>query len=449
MSEISVLHTPDGLRAFIQIPSKGTAWKITPDDLRQFLNRKGIIFGIINEALIEISNGGVQNRIEVARGIPPRPGVPGRIQMLVDTSGMGKPKTLSDGRVDHRDLGLVVNIKKGTVLARKIHPRPGTEGKNVFGKPIPVPPVSDVALRPGVGTSISEADPDLLVADIDGALGVDEEGNVEVRNEKVLNGDIDYSTGNITFCGHLCIKGSIRSGFIVETVGDLKVGGNIEDATVKCGGNLEVRGGAMGSGNGKIHCRGNFSASHIENFSVEADNDVLIGEEIMHSNVISGGKVRARQIIGGSVVAVEIDADVVGSSAETKTVLDVGRELMLVQERHLLLKELVYNVNEFVSLKQQVYSYVKDVMDENGYMPSEEEKNLEKLKQKIIEVNDACLKLQSRVKEIEMLQKNCKADPGVMIGTAYPNTLIKYGSGEKMITEKTERLVFHPGKKVK
>ena len=34
-------------------------------------------------------------------------------------------------------------------------------------------------------------------------------------------------------------------------------------------------------------------------------------------------------------------------------------------------------------------------MDENGYMPSEEEKNLEKLKQKIIEVNDACLKLQS------------------------------------------------------
>ena len=126
--------------------------------------------------LIEISNGGVKNRIEVARGVPPRPGVPGHIQMLIDTSGMGKPKTLSDGRVDHRDLGLVVNVKKGTILARKIHPRPGTEGKSVFGKPIPVPPVSDVVLRPGVGTCISEADPDLLVADIDGALGVDDEG---------------------------------------------------------------------------------------------------------------------------------------------------------------------------------------------------------------------------------------------------------------------------------
>ncbi|NLG17665.1 MAG: DUF342 domain-containing protein [Fibrobacter sp.] len=449
MSEISVLHTPDGLRAFIQIPPQGATGEMTPVSLRQLLNRKGIVFGIIEESLAAIAAGGIQNRIEVARGVLPKPGVPGHIQMLVDVSEMGRPKLLSDGSVDHHEIGTVIDIKKGTELARKIHPRPGIDGMNVFGKSIPAPPVEDVNLCPGVGTAVCGSDPDLLIAEVDGALGIDTDGKVEVRDEKVINGDIDYSTGNIVFSGNLSVRGTIRSGFTVETGGNLKVNGSIEDANIGCKGNLDIRGGAVGSGNGKILCKGSIRARHIENFVVEADGDVIISEDVMHSSIISGSRVRSKLIVGGNIIAIEIDADVVGSGAETKTILDVGRKQMLFQERHSLLKELVFVASEFIALKQQIFALVKDTMDENGTLSPEKEEELQELKEKIIETNNTCLKIQARVKEIERIQNSCELDPGIMIGTVFPNTFIRYGSGEKMIMDKTERFVFHPGKKSK
>ena len=286
-------------------------------------------------------------RIEVARGMPPVQGVAGRIDMLIDISAVGKPRKMSDGSVDHHDIGIVINVKQGQSIARFVPPQPGAEGMTVFGKTIPAPALENINFVAGPGTRISPSDPNLLLAEIDGALNVSTDGKIEVRNEKVINGDIDYSTGNVSFTGNLNILGSIRAGFSVESSGDIKIRDNIEDAVVKCEGNLTIGGGAVGSGEGLIECQGELKAKHIENFTVNIEGDMVVGEDIMHSTIVSAGKVKAKLIVGGTILAVEIEAETAGSNSETKTILDIGRKYVLIEERNALQRKTGLHFKEY------------------------------------------------------------------------------------------------------
>ena len=446
MPEITVLHSSDGYRAFLQVPPEMTRFP-SCSELHSLLVRRGVIFGINEQILTQISSGKTREyRIEVARGVPPKPGIPGRIEILVDISGMGKPKVLSDGRVDHRDIGLLLNVRKGDSLARRIPPQPGTEGRTVFGKSIQAPPVADVSLQKGPGTVISPADPNLLIAELDGALIIDPSGCIEVRTEKVIRGDVDYSTGNVVFSGDLLILGTIRSGFAVDNKGSLKVSGNIEDAIVRCTGNLEVDGGVIGAGNGTIQSGGSIRARHAENFSITAEGDICIVESMLHCVVSSGGKVKSKLLVGGMVTAGEVYADTIGSTAETRTIVDIGRMQLLIQERYALLKRLGQITTELVSHKQQLFSLVRDGLDEHGMLSPEQEKRLDSLREKTVESISNSRFVQARIEEIEKLEHEQNFEPGIVAGTVFPNTLVKYGSGERLIMEKISNVRLFPGK---
>jgi len=63
-------------------------------------------------------------------------GTPGSIEVLIDVSQKGKPRVLPGGKVDHRDISYVVNVRKGTPLVKHLPPIPGKDGCNVFGKTV-------------------------------------------------------------------------------------------------------------------------------------------------------------------------------------------------------------------------------------------------------------------------------------------------------------------------
>ena len=98
------------------------------------------------------------------------------------------------------------------------------------------------------------------------------------------------------------------------------------------------------------------------------------------------------------------------------------------------------------SLKQDMLFLIKKNMDEDGKLPADQENKLGILKRKTIESNRSCKKLRSDIEGLERIQHNMKKESGIAIGTVFPNTMVKYGTGERLIMEKKERYSLYPGK---
>lgn len=435
LTGFSIIVTPDGLKAYLQIPPKTTVFPSDREILAELCSR-GINTGIDLNSISEIAHGKKSaGLIEVAKGIPSKPGTSAKIEILVDISRMGKPRELLDGRVDHHEISSVINVKKGDRIARRIPPSDGIEGMSVFGTIIPPQQPHDVQFIPRAGTEIESGNDNMLISSIDGALTIDKSGFAEVRNEKVVDKDIDYSTGNICFSGDLLIKGSVRAGFNVEVDGDLRVLGNVEDTHIKSGGDVEIEGGAVGAGTGVIESRGYIKARHVENFSIKSGDNVIISEDVLHSSIFSEGKISAKSIIGGSVCAYGIECESIGSTAETKTVLDIGRMHALLYERDELKKKYAEQYDVLKTNNKQIFILVRDNMDESGHLDSQKEETLLLIKNKSVETKKTCDKIKQRIDTIDTLEKTLGAISGISAGCIYPNTIIKFGNGERQIQD--------------
>jgi uncharacterized protein (DUF342 family) len=433
---ITASHSADGSTAYLFVPESMVENYPSLDELRAFLSGQGIVYGIDDPALEGMALAKTFNvNVEVAHGTPPVNGTPGRIDILVDIASRGKPRALSGGRVDHRDLGYVVNVRKNAQIMRRIQPVPGTDGKTVFGKPIPCIQPPKVVLMPGPGTRILEEDRDLIVADRDGAVAVYPNGKAEVLDEKTIPGDIDYATGNITFMGNLKIRGTVRGGFEVDAAGNVWLGGGVEDAKVAAGGDLELVGGASGSGNGALKCGGTLKVRHLQNFRAQAFT-IEVAEDLVHCTVWAENAITAKAIVGGTISAGRlIDVDSIGTSAEPRTVIDLGGMTVLLNQKYDLLKELASVTAETGSVKGSMFQLVKEEMDAGGMLPQGSLIRLEALKQKGVE----CIEKSAQVqKDIEALDEKLKkqAIPVLRARTIYPNTLIKAGNFEKNIKER-------------
>lgn len=433
MSEISITHSPDGLKGFLLVPDGIYAEYPTVDELKSLLAANGIVSGIDTAALQRmVAENSYNFKVEVAHGDPPIDGKPGRIEILVDIASRGKPRALPGGRVDHRDLGYVVNVRKEAPILRRVPPIPGTDGITVLGTTIGCRQAPALTLIPGPGTRYSPEDPDLLIADRDGAVAVFSNGKAAVLDQKTVGGDIDYATGNINFMGNLQVRGTVRAGFEVEAEGNVMIGGSVEDAKVTAGGDLEVLGGATGSGNGQLKCGGTLKARHCQNFIVHAVS-IDVAEDMVHCTVWAEGSLTAKAIVGGTISAGKsMTVETIGTSAEPRTVIDLGGMSMLLDQKYGLLKDLAAVTAETGSIRGAMYHVVKDEMDDQGMLPPGALARLEALKAAGVQSGEKSGRIQ---KDIEALDEKLKEQtvPVLRAKTVFPNTLIKAGSTEKQI----------------
>jgi uncharacterized protein len=445
---ISVTRTPDSLSAFLVISANRAANYPVREEILNELRVHGIVFGIDTTALDEmIAASAIEKQVLIAKGVPPQPGIPGKIEILIDVSSIGKPKVLADGRVDYHNISYVLNVRKGELLARRIPPVPGQEGHSVLGTPLPPPSPGDVKLKQGSGTLISSTDPDTLIAEFDGGIWIERDGTIEVHKAKKIPGDIDYQTGDINFTGDLSVMGTVRAGFSVETQGSLYIGDSVEDCKIKSRGNIVIKGGAFGAGAGAIECKGAISIRHVENFRVASSGEITVVEDIVHGTVHGGGCVRARSILGGSVAsAVGVVADTIGSVAEVKTVIDIGMKYERLQRRYELLRKTASLTTEIGESKERIFQAVRDALDEKGFLSSEAQKALAALKLKTLELNRACAVTQAELESLERISVD-QENPFVKALTIFPNTLVKFGAGEQLIREKMERVRLSPMEK--
>lgn len=308
---------------------------VTPTKVQQALADDGVVVGLDNDAILQLSAYPSDQAVMVARGIPAIHGEPAKLEYYFRAGAQkaGQPLEMSDGRVDFRELGYIENVTKGQVLATKVPPTLGVPGQNVLGEELPGRHGKDVPLRAGQNVVLSE-DEMSVIAMIDGQPKVDG-SRISVQPIIVVQGDVDFSTGNINFQGSVKINGNVLPGFIIKATQDVEVGGLMEGATIEAGGKVSVKGGVRQ--HSVITAHGDVTVRFVDSeSSITTRANLMVVESAMHSTLTAGLAVKVgKKLIGGTAQAGEyISSEQIGASGGTHTVLDVraGRQTKVIEQ---------------------------------------------------------------------------------------------------------------------
>lgn len=327
--EVVVKISQDEMEATVTVYPPVGGNPVNREMVLQSLEKAGVVSGIeptsIDQA-IKLAN--VSEPVVVARGKPSINGKDAQISYYFPIEDPQlKPRELENGKVDYYDLNLVYNVEGGQVLAIKTPATQGEFGFTVTGKALSPQHGKDCLFLAGKNTELRDGGL-TVIASIRGHVVL--QGNkIHVLPVYEVPGDVDFSTGNIDFVGSIQIRGGVKFGFTVRAEGDVEIRETIEGGSVVAGGNIIVKEGIRGLGKGSVVAKSIIYAKFIENARVQAGQDVVIGEAIMHSDVSAGGKIiidgRKGLLVGGICRAGEdIEAKIIGSNLATVTELEVG-----------------------------------------------------------------------------------------------------------------------------
>lgn len=342
-AELEWVVQPDKMAVYLTAKPAYGGKKITREWLLEELQEREIQEQCIDQpALDQVHKAGQAERLCVARGVKPEPGVDSQFEGLVE----GCKKLLEDysneDQVDFHQVQDFTVVEKGEILMRRVPPTEGKPGLNVLGETLPTTPGRELEFNPDTdGAIVDPNNPDQLLAAVKGHPILVEHG---VCVDPTLRIDaIDIESGNIDFDGSVEVKGDVASSFSLQATGDVFIRGMVEKATVIAGRNLTIVGGVAGEDLGRdennemiLKARisaGNDIRAKFANLAyLHAAGDIIIREFVLQSHLSANGSVYLTQpgskgcIIGGKTLArKEVAVNSLGSEANVPTVVKAGR----------------------------------------------------------------------------------------------------------------------------
>lgn len=337
-SNVEITVNPNHTTAFMAFsrPENG-GLDITVEKVMAALDEKNISYGILVD---DINQAVEQRRYEenicVAKWDMPQDGVDGTIKYFYNIETHAAPVENEQGIVDYKNLGVVRNITAGTPIATITLPTEGTPGKDITGRVVMQKKGIAAKVNVGTGTSLINDGKEIIAA-VDGNL-VYKNGAFQVDETLVINGDVDVSSGNIDFIGAVTVKGSVFEGFRVTSKRDINVNGSANGAELSADGNISVKIGII---NSVVDSKGDVKLGFCENSKVRAEGNVE-SASFVGGEVFAGKKMLATGkgvIMGGKYTALDgIEASVIGSEKYVKTLLTLGNNAVLSEEREKLSK---------------------------------------------------------------------------------------------------------------
>jgi len=356
-AQLQTRVSQDGMRVIARIIPAIWGEPVSKATVLRQLSELGVTYGVKEETIEQmVRQQSLDQEWVIAQGRPAEKGANARLvyEPALQRTG-GKPTFLPDGRVDFRELNKIVVVSQGQLLATRIPPTAGMPGRNVFGEELPAVPGRDLIWPLGKGVKVEN---DRLIATVDGQV-VLKSGRINVLPVYEIPGDVDYSVGNVRFNGNVQIRGSVKPGFTIQAEGDVKISGGVDSATIICGGTLTVGGGIQGQGRGEVKVEGDIYCRFIENCKATAAGSIVVGEDIMHSQVFAGRSIqvggRKGLIVGGVIRATDsIECKVLGASLGTPTTVEVGVNPSLFEQYGQLMTAMSKIESELLRLKQGI-----------------------------------------------------------------------------------------------
>ncbi len=358
---VVVAVTDAGFAATVTIdPPEGEGKWPTLRDAQLALKEAGVTYGVRRELLgMVVRQGSGDEPVVVAEGRRPVPGVDGQVKYGFNVETELRPAEREDGTVDYYELGAVQSVTQGQVLAIRVPPVAGTPGVNVYGEVVSAPEGGDVRLLPGRNVALEE-DGNRLISLGEGQPVLEKDGRVSVYPLYRVNGNVDFSVGNVNFIGSVEVAGDVGPGFSVRAQGDIIVRGSSSGELLEAGQDVLVNGGIQGQGRGRVRAGRDVRARFVENASVDCQRQLVSGS-VLHSQVNCAGRVEAASgkglIVGGSVRAFEaVVARTIGSPLATPTEIRVGSDPAARAELERLGAELNEVRRNVTSVKSQLFT---------------------------------------------------------------------------------------------
>ena len=432
----------DQLAATLTV-TRGYAGKpLTLATLMTVLKEARVVRGISQKRLKRLvsqcndARPGVELEEIVAKGLPPRNGRPSKLQPLVQNAleRILRPQQTGNTRVDMRNLGDVICVKKGTQLLRRLPPTEGRAGYSVTGAAIRPKAGEWLKFRPGEGTVISEKDENLLLADIAGMPKFKDQ-KMWVDDTYMCKG-VNVGTGNVNYDGAVLVNGDVTEKMQIIASGDVTINGFVESAYIQAGGDIIITEGAMGKVNDNsteystiLKAKGSIHVQHGQGLDINCNGSVTIGRQLAYSRINCKGEVSVGPIdnpngnIFGCTIKCQnkVIAGTLGAISGSSLSVDFSDGFNSILERKDTLDELLRQIKENNSRHQERMNLIN-----TKFIP-------EDMKMRVDEANELVqnewqlLKwLESKANELKKQKDNYQNDIKLLANKRlYPGVIVK------------------------
>lgn len=212
-------------------PLPGLQVNPSPEEVEQALKSAGVLMGVDQAAISRALENPGTTQVKVACGRPSQPGVPGRVQSMVDEHSLDDPPEMSP------------RVEPGQLLARLIPPQEGHPGFDVSGRRLAPVQVERLGLVSGYGTRIS-ADGTEVIATTSGRPVILQVGPNAYRATVVpvleLGGPLVDGSQPYQFEGDVVVNGDVGGGVSLRAGGWIWVRGSVRGASLEAGQGITV-----------------------------------------------------------------------------------------------------------------------------------------------------------------------------------------------------------------
>ncbi len=421
----------DNLSATLSLHAEAVPQGVTADDIYNQLNQLGLK---VNEQSREniatfvesLSNGNIPQPVIVVQGKAPLHDQPGRIEKLYEEN---KQEEVAKDSQSYYDRSCIVTVKKDQEILRIIAPVEGKNGVDVYGKEVPRKLAQEAKIEPGINV---EQKGDTIIATSNGVLRWDGR-KVSVEPSLEVNGNVDFSVGNIDFDGDVHITKNVLDLFKVYSGRNIVVDGTAEAADIQAKGDLEIKGGMAGKDKGKFSAGRDLKGKYISNAFARANRHIEVRSEIVQSDVVCGGHVWVNGLLVGGKVAARggVKVKTLGSEANVKTLVEAGIDEQLREKCSVVGPE----IKKRYAKAQKVRQTVEPLMQyQKNLSPEQKEKATELLYQ-ASELEDSA---QEMIDELYELYKKAQQEAVAEVEVSsllYPGVTIRFARVEANVLD--------------
>ena len=446
--DIRIGITKYGLSAYISFLPANAARRFSAEEVDELLQIEKIIFGInrdlIGQLIVQVNQecGKVEN-VLIAQGKPPDQGKDARIEYKFKTMRMTELKEDEHGRVDHKDLRLINNVKKGDLVAVKIPGIPGSAGCNIYGETVSPRQIKSKEIVIGNGLVLSD-DRMNAHADMDGHVFLD--GNrIILSAVVVVPHDVDLKVGNIDTNGSILVFGNVLSGFTLNAKKNIEVRGVVEGATLLAGGDILCHKGIKGGDRGLIQTDGNLTAEFAETAFINVGGNLQIISSLINCHVQCAGKTHIRgsrgSIVGGEIQSTKgITVYDLGSKMGATTRIIIGDKPIL-REKIKEAQELLLRAANELKVSTAAIQKLQPILKMLQKLPPSKRRKLENLIRSHQGRVENARELQNEGRRLESIYNLPCAARLEVKHHAFMNVFLTIGHSEKT-TKQVEKRVF-------
>ncbi len=402
--EVSIARNGSEAYVTVEPPINGGA-EVNFGNIMEMLKKNGVVYGINEDIVKRIANEKrYGERTSVARWTPAVDGVDGTVTYRFEQQIKIAPVEDEKGFVDYKDLGLIRTVHKGDVVADITLPTEGVPGTDVKGKILKQRIGKKASYSVGTNTELTD-DGKQIKCSCDGNINF-RNGAFCVDQVVTISGNVDSSVGNIKFVGDVIVKGEVLEGFTISSNSNIIVSGNVNGATLEADGDVIIKKGCI---NSKVTAHGSVTANFCEHSTIECDGD-LTSTSFVICDVYCGGELSTKGntggLLGGKYTCLNgIEASNIGTKSYTPTLLTVGDNALLAQEKDTVLKQIEKSSGELEKITL-VINFLNDKKKELHSLPEDKEVILGNACRQKVLLGVEISKLKKRVEEIDLSLAN-------------------------------------------